>query len=241
MKQYLSTFRNKSCGFAGAAAVFATLLTAGCAAMPGEPRQKEMQDTHMAALRQWAEPAGLKTDEYLSGAAAVRQNSEDVETLALAVTVLSGGQRDLRQRVETIEARLGAKDSERRAVAEGAARYRARVTGFSIEETAAATRIVLTLTGRTDFHAELSGDGKILMLHLPEGTGWTAARQWRSEFSPLIGGYEVRAQNGGEILTVRLHFASKLLEREFTPAADGSTYRLVLPLQSAAVHFSGAR
>ncbi|TVQ82657.1 MAG: hypothetical protein EA357_09455 [Micavibrio sp.] len=241
MKRFLSILSNQSCIFAGTAAVFAALLTAGCAVVPDETHQAEMQDTHMAALRKWAEPAGLKTAEHLSGFEAARQNSEDIETLALAVTTLSGGQRDLRQRVEKLESHLGAEDAARHAAAEEAARYRARVTDFSIKETSSATHIVLTLTDRTDFSAELSGDGKNLTILLPEGTGWAAARQWRSDFSPLIGGYEVAQQNGGERITVRLHFPSKLQGRELIPAAEGGAYRLILPLQSPAIHFSKSR
>lgn len=242
---------------AAVAGICLCFALAGCAADKMPPPdvknvrpQTAVPKTSMQALRDWAPAAGLQTEELFRDGgsknarlerleAAVQQNRSDTDTLALAVTNLAGGQRDLRARVEHLEkltAGLEAQQQAERAMADEAAKYAALVSAFNIQERPALTRIILDLTGKTDAAAELSKDGKILNIKLP-ATGWTAPRDWAPEFSPLIASYKAVSAGDGQAVSVVLNFPAKLLKQEFLPPSNGAGWKFSIDLQSAKVHF----
>jgi len=236
------------------------LVLAGCGSDKAAPppdvtmavTQPAAPKTSMQALRDWAPAAGLQTEELftivggsksarlkrLEGA--VQQNRTDSDTLALAVTNLSGGQHNLRNRIEHLEKLTSGleaqKHAEQTAAAE-AAKYAALVSAFNIQERPASTQIVLDLTGKANnAMAELSKDGKTLSIKLP-ATGWTAPRDWLPEFSPLIASYKAVPAGDGQVVTVALNFPAKLLKQEILPPAAGAGWKFSIDLQSAKVHF----
>ena len=233
------------------------LMLAGCAADQAPPPEltAEVQPaapkTSMQALRDWAPAAGLQTEELFAEAGgsksarlqrleeAGQQNRQDADTFALAVTNLSGGQHDLRSRVEHLEkltSGLEAQQHAEQAAAAEAAKYAALVSAFNIQERPASTQIVLDLTGKSNAAAELSKDGKMLNIKLP-ATGWTAPRDWTPEFSPLIASYKALSAGDGQAVNVALNFPAKILKQELLPPSAGSGWRFLVDLQSAKVHF----
>lgn len=233
------------------------LMLSGCAADQAPPPELAMDaqpaapKTSMQVLRDWAPAAGLQTEKLFAepgGSKSARlkkleeetqQNRTDADTLALAVTNLSGGQSDLRSRVEHLEKLTSGLEEQQRAAqaaAEEAAKYAALVSAFNIQERPAATQIVLDLTGKANAAAELSKDGKILNIKLP-ATGWSAPRDWAPEFSPLIASYQAVSAGDGQAVSVALNFPAKILKQELLPPSAGAGWKFSIDLQSAKVHF----
>ena len=245
----------KKPGWTAVAGLCLCLALSGCATDQAQPPEvKTVQaaapKTSMQALRDWAPAAGLQTEElFTTGGStgarlarledAAQQSRNDSDTLALAVTNLSGGQRDLRSRVAHLEKLTGGLEAQQRdeqTAAEEAAKYAALVSAFNIQERPASTQIVLDLTGKTAAAAALSKDGKVLHMKLP-ATGWTAPRDWAPEFSPLIASYKAVPAGDGQDVTVTLNFPTKLLKQEFLPPSAGAGWKFSVDLQSPNVHF----
>lgn len=244
-------------GLAAVAGICLCLALSGCATDQAQPPEAQTVQipaatpkTSMQALRDWAPSAGLQTEELFTegGSAGTRlkrlenaaqQNRTDADTLALAVTNLAGGQRDLRSRVEHLEKLTGGLEAQQQAeqaAAAEAAKYASLVSALNIQEHPASTRIVLDLTGKTAAMATLSKDGKTLKIKLP-ATGWTAPRDWAPEFSPLIASYKAVPAGDGQDVSIALNFPAKLLKQEMMPPASEAGWRFSVDLQSSKVHF----
>lgn len=79
------------------------------------------------------------------------------------------------------------------------------------------TRIVMDLTNKSKFMADLDNNEKILLIDLP-GTGWSAAKTQKFTSHPLVAGYTAQESgNGGTTLVIELKKPVKMTESAALP------------------------
>jgi hypothetical protein len=109
------------------------------------------------------------------------------------------------------------------------------VTAIRIGEHPGKTRIVLDLSAKTDFTADLDNAEKILVIELPNA-GWSAAMQKAFSSSPLLISYDVTAANGGKgsLLALKLKADASILYKDSMPADSGSGHKIVIDIGAGA-------
>ncbi len=109
------------------------------------------------------------------------------------------------------------------------------VSAIRVGEHPGKTRIVLDVTGKADFSADLDNGEKILVVELP-GAGWNAVKKDSFATSPLLASYEVNPGNGGKgsLLVIKLKADAALLYKGTMPADSGKGVKIVIDLGKAA-------
>lgn len=94
------------------------------------------------------------------------------------------------------------------------------------------TRIVLDMTAKPRSAATISGNGKQLVIDLPQ-MGFSGARTWEAMSAALVSGY--RFEDGKLVLDL-LYPSQIRLTEVLSPGANSQDYRLIVDLYAAGVH-----
>ena len=90
------------------------------------------------------------------------------------------------------------------------------------------TRIVLDVSAKANFHADLDNDEHLLVIELPD-SGWDAAKAAPSLDSPLVKSWNVEAMDGGKgsRLILQLKGPARIAGQVTMP---GSPFKVVIDL-----------
>ncbi len=99
------------------------------------------------------------------------------------------------------------------------------------------TRIVLDVSGPASYRYDLDNEEDLLIIELPEA-GWIGQRSWASGKDPLFASYNVQPMEGGRgsRVVIQLKHDSSVLSETVLKANGNNDYRIVLDLQSQAIH-----
>lgn len=105
------------------------------------------------------------------------------------------------------------------------------VTGLRTGEHPGKTRIVLDVSGKTDFTADLDNAEKILVVDLP-GAAWSAATKKTFDAGSRLVSYEVNAGAGGKgsLLVIKLKADTAILYKGTMPADSGGGSKIVIDI-----------
>lgn len=105
------------------------------------------------------------------------------------------------------------------------------VTALRTGEHPGKTRIVLDLSGKTEFTADLDNAEKILVVDLP-GAAWSAATKKTFDASSRLASYEVNpgANGKGSLLVIKLRSDTAILYKGVMPADSGAGSKIVIDI-----------
>lgn len=104
------------------------------------------------------------------------------------------------------------------------------VMDIRIGEHPGKTRIVLDVSGKSSFTADLDNQERILVIEIP-AAGWNAALQQTLSSSPLLSSYRVeRLDNGGSMLILQLKKAAVISYKGTMDDATTKGQRLIIDL-----------
>ncbi len=107
------------------------------------------------------------------------------------------------------------------------------VMDIRIGEHPGKTRIVLDVSGKASFTADLDNQEKILVIEIP-GTSWNAAAQQNFASSPIIASYRVeKTDGGGTMLIIQLKKAASLTYKGTMDDVATGGQRLIIDLSPA--------
>lgn len=109
------------------------------------------------------------------------------------------------------------------------------ITALRTGEHPGKTRIVLDVSSKADFTADLDNAEKILVVDLP-GAGWSAAAKKSFDAASRLISYEVNAGNGGKgsLLVIKLKSDAAILYKGTMPADSGSGTKIVIDIGPSA-------
>lgn len=93
-------------------------------------------------------------------------------------------------------------------------------------------RLVMDVSGKAAFTADLDNQENLLIIELP-GTGWNAAPQQSFARSPLLQSYSVEPMNNGtgSRVIITLKKSTQILKQQALPPGDNPNYRIYLDLK----------
>lgn len=98
------------------------------------------------------------------------------------------------------------------------------------------TRIVMDLTNKTQYTAQLLDNGTKLEVMFPR-SGWSGQRSWSSNTSPLINNYAVTTlPQGGHKVMFNLNGVATMETNSIFPPVANKSHRLVIDLVNPNIH-----